>query len=318
MTIQGTKTQQRAKRTANQYQQDHLDMTRKVSQRENAKALECSPQQLQALLVSQSMPTLDAETLEPDLEELLAEDHDLLTDEEDDSLEPTDAQDESNPDALVQPQCTPVSLATLDLTNVYWLVIYQGETGFRCRFQCQEWLQPSSSPYEPAKKSIVDFMTKLAEWLELKAQPFLAQPSAAMFSHSQGQKYQHYCSNPIITQKGLVASIGLDDSASSNISRLLKGQKVWLVWRNGPCLPVSNLFSKIFRQAWAHAALNTWCVEQEQSSVDWQNTEKVNNKEVSKMAPNNDLLPEQALRRIASAGGLGLADLANFMSENPS
>ena len=51
-------------------------------------------------------------------------------------------------------------------------------------------------------------MTKLAEWLELKAQPFLAQPSAAMFSHSQGQKYQHYCRSPIITQEGLVASIG--------------------------------------------------------------------------------------------------------------
>ena len=105
MSIQGTKTHQRARRTANQHQQDHLDMTRKVSQIENAKVLECSPQQLQALLVSQSMPTLDEETLEPDLEELLAEDHDLLTDEEDDSLEPTDTQDESNPDALVQPQC---------------------------------------------------------------------------------------------------------------------------------------------------------------------------------------------------------------------
>ena len=161
-------------------------------------------------------------------------------------------------------------------------------------------------------------MTKLAEWLELKAQPFLAQPSAAMFSHSQRQKYQHYCRSPIITQEGLVASIGLDDSASSNISRLLKDQKVWLVWRNGPCLPVSSFFTKTFKQAWALAALTIWCVEQKQTLVDWQHTEKVNNKEVSKMAPNNDLLPEQALRRIASAAGLGLADLTNFMSENPS
>ncbi len=106
------------------------------------------------------------------------------------------------------------------------------------------------------------FMHALADWLTKFGQAFLAAPSPENWANLQGEGYRDYATRPpIITQDGMLARIRQhsgQDIDESRFSRLLKDNKVWLVWRGLTAAPLAIVFSKDYQLAWAAQGLLRW------------------------------------------------------------
>lgn len=302
--VQGAKHTSERNRT-------RLKQLQQAAQARNNTALEWQPAQFrQHLELAEWLRIADDEPAFAAGEDEVTENLSLLDDDElspddDDTLEPADLLDNQGVDLLALPEVAK-SPAVLDLTNVYWVAIQRGDNAYSCQFRCPAWLQPSrQDPFAIAKRTLIAFMENLADWLEQHAQTFLDAPSVPTFASSQGDTYAHFCRDPIVTQDGLAKRIARDGHALKKeaVSRLLKDEKIWLVWKDGGCAPINVLFSDEFRLAWAQAALDAWRSEHPHAKVEWHQVEGAAEAAVKGQNPANDFASD-ALRRISSLAGL--------------
>lgn len=144
----------------------------------------------------------------------------------------------------------------LDLSDRFVLYVIPAEDGqeWRCQFEPPDWLEAYArkKTQEPLRQ-LLRFLATLARWLEKKKSDFLKDPSVDNFAAGE-MDFQH---PPIVTQKGLGERIngfaGDGDTGligEDRLSRLLKNDKVWLLWPDGG-MPLSAVFTEVFKVAWA-------------------------------------------------------------------
>jgi hypothetical protein len=248
----------------------------------------------------------DSEFLTNDIadlrDELLDEDSDLDTELDDlDEITTVESKKiEEQPDADLEGYISkPIHDPELRLETLYWFDIYERDKRFFCTFR--EPLLTLTSKDEIEQLSILlNSLRILAKWLSTNAQEFLREPSPQRWARVQGANYKEYSEYSLVTQKGLLHAlqkwherpVALNES---NLSRLLKEDKIWLAWRAGPVIPLSILFSQQFRLEWAAYALHAW---QGNLSCNW-NSAEFDKKGVSGRSAENDSIHD-AFTRIAS------------------
>lgn len=168
------------------------------------------------------------------------------------------------PSALLNEPEAGVCSAVLQRSDIYPLyVVPRGEQDWQCRFRAPPWMREVPRESSGILDRLDGFLRAVSEWLESEKQPFLREPAAGTFALGETLTG----AGLVVTQKGLLERVyafrnkppvGVAHTAKTppinekDMSRLLQGDKVWILWPK-TCLPLSALFTSDFTLAWGVA-----------------------------------------------------------------